>query len=165
MNQQPSKSSAYEPGFGILPLTLRVLCLLPFLTGAADLILGIGVLEVTGTVLSPRILHDAVINNQVRFWGAIWLGYGFLLWWVSAHLQSGAAVFRILLITLLLSGLGRAVSVALYGWPDLFLSIAMVVELTCSVALWWWHNRLLHRLDQVSPAAVDARSFPSLPPA
>lgn len=142
--QLPAKAS--EPGFGALPIVLRLLCLLPFLTGAADLILGARFAQWGGAKLSDQVIADPGLNNEIYFWGAIWIGYGVALWWVSSHLRSEAVMFRILMGTLFFSGLARSLSVLLYGWPSPLLRGAIALELFGSVALWLWHRRLLHKI-------------------
>lgn len=90
--------------FGVLPIILCVFCMLPFLTGAADLLWGTKILELGGAVLPQQVISDPTFNNQVKFWGAIWFGYGAALWWTSSRLRSDTVMFRILIGTLFLSG-------------------------------------------------------------
>ncbi len=132
--------------FGVLPIILRVFCLLPFLTGAADLLWGTKILELGGAVLPQQVISDPTFNNQVKFWGAIWFGYGAALWWTSSRLRADAVMFRILIGTLFLSGVGRALSVFLYGWGGPLLTAAMVIELLGPVILWFWHRWLLYKI-------------------
>lgn len=145
MQTEQLQSITPDQGFGALPIVLRLFCLLPFLTGAADLIWGTKILELGGAVLPQQVISDPTFNNQVKFWGAIWFGYGAALWWTSSRLRSDTVMFRILIGTLFLSGLGRALSVFLYGWSGTPLTAAMTIELLGPMILWFWHGWLLHK--------------------
>ena len=137
-------SGAHRPettSFRALKIVLRLLCILPFGLGAADLFGGARFLATAGAVLSEESISDPILNNQIKFWGAIWLGWGVALWWVTNDLRSRSPMLRILLATLILSGLSRALSVLLYGWASPPLTIAMVIEIAGSSALMWWHSR------------------------
>lgn len=140
------QTKAPELGFGALSIVLRLFCLLPFLTGSADLILGAKFLQGGGANLSDQVITDPVLNSQIHFWGAIWIGYGVALWWVSLHLWSEAVMFRILMGTLFFCGLARCLSVLLYGWPGQLLTGAIALEIFGSAALWLWHQWLLRKI-------------------
>lgn len=149
LNQQRSTSSAGLE-FPSLSVVLRIFCVLPFVTGVLDLFIGARIFALSGTEIPASVVTDPNLNNQIKFWGAIWFGYGLSLWWVSSDLRQRATLFRILMYTLLLSGLGRALSVYQYGPGSAFSTGAMLVELLGSVALLVWHGRLLGRADQAS---------------
>ena len=89
-----------------LKTIVRIFCLIPFLTGAVDVVNGIGLLSSAGVPLQT-LARDPTLNSQVGFWGAIWFGYGVVLWRASSHLQDEPEVFRLLCLTLFLSGLAR----------------------------------------------------------
>ncbi len=146
MRNEQIQAKAPDLGFGALPIVLRVLCLLPFLTGSADLILGAKFARWGGANLSDQVINDPGLNNEIYFWGAIWFGYGVALWWVSSHLRSEAVMFRILIGTLFFSGLARSLSVLLYGWPSPLLTAAIALELFGSAALWLWHRWLFRKI-------------------
>lgn len=146
LKNEDRQTKAPEPGFGALPIVLRLFCLLPFLTGSADLILGAKLLQGGGANLSDQVIIDPVLNSQIHFWGAIWIGYGVTLWWVSSHLWSEAVMFRILMGILFFCGLARCLAVLLYGWPGQLLTGAMGLEIFGSAALWLWHRWLLRKI-------------------
>ena len=121
---------------------LKVFCVVPFLTGAADLFGGTWILAQAGASMPAAAAADPIINSQIKFWGAIWLGFGAALWWVSGDPRDRTAMLRILLATLFVSGLARALSFALYGSPGGVLTGAMVLEIVGSAAMWLWQTRL-----------------------
>ena len=132
-----------EPGFGALRVTLRIFCVIPFVTGAVDMIGGAKFLAATGANLPPQSIADPLLNNQMGFWGGIWFGFGITLWYASARLRTDPALLRILLGVLFLSGVGRAISVAFHGWTVPVLTAAMLLELIGPALIWLWHARLL----------------------
>ena len=121
-----------------LGIVLKVACVLPFVTGVVDVLGGTRILAVAGVSMPPEMASDPILNNQIGFWGAIWFGFGLALWWASNDVVPRAALLRILFATLLLSGLGRALSVTLHGWAGAPLAVAMVVELAGSIGLIAW---------------------------
>ena len=131
--------------FPALSIVLRIFCVLPFVTGVLDLFIGARIFVLSGTEIPASVITDPNLNNQIKFWGAIWFGYGLSLWWVSSDLRQRATPFRILMYTLLFSGLGRALSVYQYGPGSGFSTGAMLVELLGSVALLVWHRWLLRK--------------------
>jgi len=128
-----------------LVTVIRIFCLLPFATGAADLVNGLALLKAAGSPLEGEIRTDPVMNSQVRFWGAIWFGYGILLWRTTSDLRKDAGSFRVLCAILALSGIGRLVSAIQYGSPGTVLTGAMAIELFGSAGLFGWHASLLRR--------------------
>ena len=152
MDQQTSRELSAPPrqsgGHRALVIAVRVFCVLPFALGAADMVGGASILNSAGAVLPDDLVRDAVFNNQIRFWGAIWFGYGVLLWWTSNDLRGRAAVFRILMATLFLSGLGRASSVLQFGWASTPFTNAMAIELLTPPVLIAWAHRLQKKTTQ-----------------
>ena len=134
-----------EPGFGALRTTLRIFCVIPFLTGAVDMVGGAKFLAATGAHLALPAITDPLLNNQMGFWGGIWFGFGITLWYAGARLRTEPTLLRILLGVLFLSGIGRAISVALHGWTVPVLTGAMALELLGPAIVWPWHAQLLRK--------------------
>lgn len=111
-----------------MKLAIRFFCLLPFLTGLLDLWNGTGIMISAGAFLGGAG-QDAVLNSQIRFWGAIWFGFGVLCWHASSRLETDPGLFRICCGTLVLAGLGRIISLLQYGAPGPILEAAAFVEL------------------------------------
>ncbi len=132
------------PRFWTLTLVLRVFCVIPFLTGLADLFGGAAFLRTAGATLPNASVSDAVLNNQIKFWGVIWFGYGLSLWWASSDPRGRSGLLHILFGTLFFSGLGRALAVYRYGWASPVLTGAMGLELIGSAIFLMWLQRLHH---------------------
>ncbi len=125
-----------------LTFAIRILCIIPFGTGVADMVNGVGLLEAAGARLNA-VAHDPVLNSQVGFWGAIWLGFGVILWQTSSDLIGQADRFRLLSGILVLSGVARLGAAVIYGSPGPVLLVAMAVELLGGTGLLLWHRAIL----------------------
>jgi hypothetical protein len=128
-----------------LKTAVQISCPLPLITGAMDLVLGARVLSATGAALPAEALSDPVLNSQIRFWGAIWFGFGVVLWVVARDLHANALWFRLLCGVLFLSGIGRAVSMLQFGLPSPPLIGATALELVGIPLLLWWRSNALRK--------------------
>ena len=126
----------------IFSIVIKAFCLLPLLTGIADMVGGTWILMQGGLQLPHDVAIDPILNSQIKFWGAIWLGFGASLWWVSNEPHKRGTMFIILMSTLFLSGLGRALSYALFGSPGTVLTGAMAIELVGGLLFLLWHRQL-----------------------
>jgi xanthosine utilization system XapX-like protein len=126
-----------------LKLSVRILSVIPCLTGLLDLVLGVKAMVVSGGMLHDSAVSDASLNSQIRFFGAIWLGIGVLLWRCSADLKVNASLFQTIVWILILSGVGRLMSFLQFGMPSPPLFAAMLLELLGMPLLLWWHAWVL----------------------
>ncbi len=127
-----------------LPLAIKALSILAFLTGGMDMLGGVQLLVAGGSRLGA-VANDPVLNSQVGFWGAIWFGFGVLLWRTSGRLVADAGLFRILCAIVLLSGLARLKAAVVFGLPGAPLTVAMFVEIVAGTGLFFWHAAMLRR--------------------
>lgn len=125
-----------------LKIAVRLICVLAFVTGAVDIVDGVGLLSFAGVRLQS-VARDPTLNSQIAFWGAIWFGYGVVLWRASLHLRSEPSLFRLLCGILVLSGLARVGAAFAYGLPAPPLVAAMAIELVGGTALLLWHGAAL----------------------
>lgn len=134
-----------------LKLAVRVLCILAFATGALDMVAGVKLLNLGGARLDS-VASDPVLNSQIGFWGAIWFGFGIVLWRTSADLRTEASLFRILCGIIALSGLARLGAAFTYGFPGPALTAAIVVEIGGGLGLFVWHAAALTGAPPRDPA-------------
>jgi len=87
---------------------VRVFSALIVFAGMLQLVDGISFLMVAGAPVAD-IFNDPVMNSQVRFWGAIWFGFGIVLWHAGDQLEADPALFRLMCGVLGLSGRSAAV--------------------------------------------------------
>jgi len=125
-----------------LKMAVRALCIIPFVTGIIDIVDGLGLLTVAGAQLGSAA-NDPVLNSQVGFWGAIWFGFGVILWRASSHLRDEVDLFRLLCGTVALSGLARLGAAVVYGLPGPVLTVAMSVEIIAGAGFFLWHATAL----------------------
>ena len=133
-----------------LKSAVRAFCIIPFLTGTADMVDGTGLLTLAGAQLGPAAA-DPVLNSQTGFWGAIWFGFGVILWRAASHLRDEADLFRLLCATLVLSGLARLGAAMGHGLPGPELTAAMAIEVVGGAGLLFWHAAALGRAPAVAP--------------
>lgn len=134
-----------------LKIAVRTLCIIPFVTGVVDIVNGVGLLTFAGARLEG-VANDPVLNSQVGFWGAIWFGFGIILWRASSHLRDEVDLFRLLCGTIALSGLARVGSAFAYGLPGPVLTVAMTVELIAGMGFLLWHASALRHPDLTATA-------------
>ncbi len=95
----------------------------------------------------------------MAFWGAIWFGYGIVLWRASSHIRGEPELFRLLCRILLLSGLARVGAAVAYGLLGAVLTGAMTVELLGGFGLLLWHNTKPPVQSASSTPADQARAL------
>ncbi len=131
--------------------TMRVLALIPLATGLLDTTLGLSALALEGPALPSEAVRHASADNAWRFFGVVWAGYAALIWYACTDIARHATLMRIMLVVLFLSGVARASSVLLMGWPMPPFVAAMVLELVGMPLLYWWQQRLLRAQTKSQP--------------
>jgi Domain of unknown function (DUF4345) len=122
---------------------LRVLAAVPLLVGLLHMTLGVAADLQLGAALAPELLRDPVLDSQDRFQGAVFMGYGALLYLCLTDLRSYAAVFRIVSASIALGGVARLLSIALHGLPPPPVLGLIGVEVVLVPLLLTWHSRVL----------------------
>jgi hypothetical protein len=142
----------------VLQTVLAILGLIPILTGGLDLILGARSLRVVGSSMPLDTLNDVVLDSQIRFLAAIWLGVGIILYWIIPSIDRQTTLFRLLMGGIFLGGIGRICSAALVGIPPVQFIAVIVLELVGVPILVLWQlalsksNRLTeHFVAQETP--------------
>jgi Domain of unknown function (DUF4345) len=125
--------------------TLRVLALIPLVTGLLEVTMGIGSLSTLGVEIPADVSKHPSVDNGWRFLGAVWAGYALLIWYAVHDVVRHATLLRIILGLLFFSGVARATSVFLTGWPVAPFIAAMVFELVAMPSLYWWLNHLVSK--------------------
>ncbi|KAI1038841.1 hypothetical protein LB503_007886 [Fusarium chuoi] len=108
---------------------LKIFAVFSMFTGTVDLITGhkLVIPESERALLPTPTL--AFVDNQLRFLGAIWSGYGMILWWASRNLHTRKVPLSLLGTAMFLAGVGRLTSGLSLGWTPSWLKIAAAVEL------------------------------------
>jgi hypothetical protein len=79
----------------------------------------------------------ATVDSRERFYGAIFLGFGLAWIWVARQSPIPANAVRWLAGIFLLGGIGRIISLAVYGQPQWFQSVLTVIELGLPPVYFW----------------------------
>jgi hypothetical protein len=113
----------------LLSTGLKVFSIFSMATGTADVIGGHKLLiPASERSLLPKSTLS-VVDNQLRFLGATWGGYGAILWWASNDLQARQAPLAVLGVVMFLAGVGRSLSGLSLGWGAPWLKVAAGIEL------------------------------------
>lgn len=128
---------------------VRALALIALLTGAGDVIVGLSGQQMIGAALEEGY-GDPLLNSQIRYLGAVWFGFGLLLWYCLGDLPRHATLLRGALLIVFLGGLGRVASVVQFGFPPSefgrsFVIGATAIEIVGMPLLLLWMGRLLPR--------------------
>ena len=142
-----SEVAGPDTGARAFRTTVYLLALVPLLTGALNIGLGLQAQGLIGAQLSPDGFRDPLLNSQIRFYGAIWFGFGVLLWICLSDINKYALLLRGSLAIVFLGGVGRIASLIQFGFPSEALSTAFVIavvaiEIIGMPLLLWWHSRV-----------------------
>ena len=87
-------------------VVVRALAVLALLTGAVDVLIGLPGQQKIGAALAEGYT-DPLLNSQLRYLGAVWFGFGVLLWHCLGDLPKYASIVRGAFIIVFIGGLGR----------------------------------------------------------
>lgn len=88
---------------------------IPVITGALNVVMGIQAQGLIGALLSVEGFHDPLLNSQMRFYGAIWIGWGVLLYVCLKDLHKYASLLKGAYLIVFVGGVGRVVSLVQFG--------------------------------------------------
>tara|TARA_R100000365_G_C2709996_1_gene45710 strand:- start:117 stop:506 length:390 start_codon:yes stop_codon:yes gene_type:complete len=119
--------------------TLLILCaIFALLTGLTDVVLGSSSLDFIGDPLSEPSAGNATLDSQVRFFGVVWAGYGVVLFYALRDLVENKTFIQLILFLVFLSGIGRLISLLLFGLPAVPMIAATALELIAMPILILW---------------------------
>lgn len=125
-------------GLKALRIVIGILGLVPIVIGATGIISGL-----------PYLLPDAQISTgadgQYRYLSAIYLGFGCLLIWTQFRIEHEVVLFRILMATVFVAGVARAVSILALGAAGSSMLIATSFELVAPLLFLFWHAKVIPR--------------------
>jgi hypothetical protein len=126
-------------------LFLKLLAPIPVIVGLLHVSLGAGTEVLLGASVAAESLKDPVLDSQNRFYGAIFMAYGPLLYLCAQDLRRHALLLRIVGGFVFAGGLARLVSVALLGLPSTPVVGLIVIEVIGIPLLLAWHARVLRK--------------------
>lgn len=133
----------------IVAVTLSLIALL---TGAMDVIVGVAGQANIGVGPAASPPFDPVLDSQIRFLGAVWLGFGAIQLIALLDLQRYGTILQLCFGITVLGGLGRGLSLANVGLPasgigSFFVAIALTIELVLVPCAWIAFRRALAKAD------------------
>ena len=122
----------------IITATLSAIALL---TGAMDVIVGVQGQASIGVSAAAVPPFDPVLDSQIRFLGAVWLGLGAIQLLCLGDLRRYGPMLQLCFAIVLLGGAGRALSLVQVGHPAtatglIFVAVALVIELVLVPLAW-----------------------------
>jgi hypothetical protein len=139
----------------VLQTVLAILGLIPILTGGLDFVLGARSLHMVGSLMPLDAVNDVVLDSQIRFLAAIWLGVGIILYWVIPSIDRQTKLFRLLMGGIFLGGIGRMSSAVLVGIPPVQFLAVIVLELVGVPILILWQSVLSKSNKLTEPFVVQ----------
>jgi hypothetical protein len=133
----------------IVAVTLSLIALL---TGAMDVIVGVAGQANIGVGPAASPPFDPVLDSQIRFLGAVWLGFGAIQLIALLDLQRYGTILQLCFGITVLGGLGRALSLAKVGLPAsdtglVFVAVALAIELVLVPSAWFAFRKALAKVD------------------
>ncbi|CAI7617785.1 unnamed protein product [Penicillium manginii] len=116
--------------------TLKACSIFAMITGTMDVCLGIGMIDSTLGPIPTGSVAMALVDSQIRFLGAMWAGYGVMLWWTSSDLETRRTPLGLLAGIMFVGGLGRLASGLRHGFSESWVQVAMLTELLGPVAMY-----------------------------
>ncbi len=127
-------------------ITTVLLSLIALLTGAMDVIVGVAGQANTGVGAAARAPFDPVLDSQVRFLGAVWLGLGAIQLVCLGDLRRYGTILQLCFAIVVLGGIVRVLSLLHVGEPasgvgPAFIVVALVIELVLVPLAWMTFRR------------------------
>ncbi|QGY80676.1 DUF4345 domain-containing protein [Sphingorhabdus lacus] len=121
---------------------------LALLTGAMDVVIGVAGQANIGVGNAASVPLDPVLDSQVRFLGAVWLGLGAIQLVCLGDLRRYSTILQLCFAIVILGGIGRALSLLQAGHPSsdigtVFIAVALAIELMLVPLVWLAFRRAI----------------------
>ena len=135
-------------------ITTALLSLIALLTGAMDVIVGVAGQANIGVGAAAAAPFDPVLDSQVRFLGAVWLGLGAVQLFCLGDLRRYGAILQLCFAIVVLGGIGRVLSLIQVGQPTSgtgpsFILVALAIELVLVPLAWLTFRRATFADEQM----------------
>jgi hypothetical protein len=117
-----------------LQIIVAIASLIPISAGAAGVVLGPGLVDVTGVPIAA--------DSHFRYLSGLLLGVGLAFVITIPRIEAQKARFRALAAIVMIRGLARLLSLLLLGYPDRPMALALVMELVVTPSLALWQARV-----------------------
>jgi Domain of unknown function (DUF4345) len=138
----------------LVKITTALLSLIALLTGAMDVIVGVAGQANIGVGAAAAAPFDPVLDSQVRFLGAVWLGLGAVQLFCLGDLRRYGAILQLCFAIVVLGGIGRVLSLIQVGQPTSgtgpsFILVALAIELVLVPLTWVTFRRATFADEQM----------------
>ena len=135
-------------------ITTALLSLIALLTGAMDVIVGVAGQANIGVGAAAAAPLDPVLDSQVRFLGAVWLGLGAIQLFCLGDLRRYGTILQLCFASVVLGGVGRVLSLIQVGQPMSgtgpgFIVVALAIELVLVPMAWVTFRRATFADEQM----------------
>jgi Domain of unknown function (DUF4345) len=119
-----------------LQVVTAILGLVPLITGVVTM-LGLG----DPIYASAGIPTFPLLDNNLRFFGGVWLGLGIAILWLVPTIEKQGVLFRVIWGAIFLGGIGRLLSAVLVGAPPIpFIGFTVLEIIGAPLFVWWQHR-------------------------
>lgn len=122
-----------------MEITLRGLLAI---LGVSSIVISMGHIILGTDAIPGAAPVNATLDNQDRFFAALFLCYGFAVLWCLKDWRLKVREIQVLVAVLFVGGLARLVSIAIVGLPHPFYIAMTVVEIVLPIAVVWLTIRL-----------------------
>lgn len=119
-----------------LRVLLGILGLVPIYLGTTGILSGLDRFVPDGEFSSAA-------DGQYRYLSAIYLGFGCLIIWIQARLESEVQLFRIFMLMVFIAGVARALPLFDQDLPSMRILVALAFEIIAPPLLVLWHNKVV----------------------
>ena len=129
----------------ILRALLLLFSAIALITGGAAAFGGAeGDLQLLG-LISPLVLstvEGAVVDNNFRYFGGVWMGVGFMLLYSVIRWEENVVLFRFAVLAIFIGGLGRMMPWLSGNLVPEVMYPPIVLEILIMPLLAWWDSRI-----------------------
>jgi hypothetical protein len=123
-----------------LQIALAILGVIPVVTGIISMF---GLSD--PVYASSGVPANALLDSNLRFFGGVWLGLGFALYWLIPNVDKQTQLFRVLWGMIFLGGIGRLLSMVFLALPPLPFIGFTALEIIGAPLFIWWQAQLVRR--------------------
>jgi hypothetical protein len=138
---------------GKLERAIQVLAVAAVVTGMIDFALGARAAALLGAELSADALRDPVLNSQIRFFGATWMGYGAFTYLASTDLEKYSALLTWVVAAVALGGVGRVIGLIELAPPAPPIYALIVIEIVVVPLILVWKRASARKPRRVLPSS------------
>lgn len=136
-------SPSTQRASALLSGSLKAFSLVSIATGSFDIFLGLEGIKALCEPLAPTAIpatssFAALVDTQTRFFGAMWAGYGVMLWWTSNDVVNRRTPLALLAGILFVSGVGRAASALQYGFSAPWIQAITAIDVLAPFAMFYF---------------------------